>query len=58
MGSSIDSVDKEHQVTVDDAKELAIETVNAWVPSLFYLYSSETLALERKSIRKRTLTAF
>ncbi|KAJ7928853.1 MFS general substrate transporter [Mycena leptocephala] len=29
MGSSIDFVDKEHQVTVDDAKELAIETVNA-----------------------------
>jgi hypothetical protein len=34
MGSSTDSVDKEHHVTVDDAKELAIETVNAWVPSL------------------------
>jgi hypothetical protein len=34
MGSSTDCVDKENQVTVDDAKELAIETVNAWVPSL------------------------
>ncbi|KAF7336770.1 MFS general substrate transporter [Mycena venus] len=29
MGSSIYSVDKEHQVSVDVAKELAIETVNA-----------------------------
>ncbi|KAJ7928856.1 MFS general substrate transporter [Mycena leptocephala] len=29
MGSSTDSVDKEHQVTDDDTKELAIETVNA-----------------------------
>ncbi|KAJ7928852.1 MFS general substrate transporter [Mycena leptocephala] len=29
MGSSINSVHEEHQVTVDDAKELTIETVNA-----------------------------
>jgi uncharacterized protein YdaU (DUF1376 family) len=41
MGSSIDSVDKEHQVTDDDTKELAIETVNAWVLSLVDHYSSE-----------------